>query len=59
MTYYKGIVYFRNGTYRETGMCSDRMMAERMAIQIYDQAMRMAISDFFKPTRYEVVEVNS
>ena len=56
MTYYYGIVYFKNGTTRTTGKSNSRQQAEKMARQLFDQAMRTAVSDFFKPTRYEVVE---
>ena len=55
MQYYHGVIYFKNGSSQKTGSCSDRISAERLAQQMYDQAMRTAISDFFKPTRYEVV----
>ena len=57
MQYYRGVVYLRDGSYRTTGSSNDRMQAERMAIQLFDQLMRCAISDYFKPTRYEVVAV--
>lgn len=55
MQKYYGIIYFKNGNTQKTGYCSDRMAAERLAQQIFEQAMRTAISDFFKPTRYEVI----
>ncbi len=58
MTHYYGIVYFKNGTTRTTGKSNSRQQAERMARQLFDQAMRTAVSDFFKPTRYEVVADN-
>ena len=58
MTYYYGIIYFRNGTTRTTGKTNSRQQAERMAIQAFETAMRTAVSDFFKPTRYEVVADN-
>ena len=57
MKRYVGVIYFRNGTTQRTGSCDSRMAAERLAIQYYEQAMRTAVSDFFKPTRYEVQEV--
>ena len=56
MQYYHGVVYFKNGTSRTTGSTTGRENAERMAYQLYDQAMKTAVSDYFKPTRYEVVE---
>ena len=58
MTYYYGIIYFRNGTTRTTGKTNSRQEAERMAIYMFETAMRTAVSDFFKPTRYEVVADN-
>ena len=58
MTYYYGIIYFRNGTTRMTGKSNDRRQAERMAIYMFETAMRTAVSDYFKPTRYEVVADN-
>ena len=58
MTYYYGIVYFKNGTTRTTGKSNIRQQAERMVRQLFDQAMRTAVSDFFKPTRYEVIKDN-
>lgn len=54
--YYHGIVYFKNGTTRRTGSTNVRQNAERMAVDLYNQAMRTATSDYSKPTRYEVVE---
>ena len=33
-------------------------MDKRLGAQMFEQAMRTAISDHFKPTRYEVVEKN-
>lgn len=55
MEYYYGVVYFKNGTTRKTGLTTDRQNAERMAYQLFEQCMRTAVSDFFKPTRYEVL----
>lgn len=54
--YYHGIVYFKNGTTRRTGSTNVRQNAERMVADLYNQAMRTAVSDYSKPTRYEVVE---
>ena len=54
--YYRGVIYYRNGTTQKTGSSSDRKSAERMAQMKYDQDMKTAVSDWFKPTRYEVVE---
>ena len=54
--YHHGIVYFKNGATRRTGSTNVRQNAERMAADLYNQAMRTAVSDYSKPTRYEVVE---
>ena len=56
MPRYVAVVWFKNGTKRESGSTDNRGYAERMGAQMYDQAMRTAVSDIFKPTRYEVVE---
>ena len=53
---YHGVIYFKNGTKRNSSPSNDRRLAEMSAQRMYDQAMRTAISDHFKPTRYEVVE---
>jgi len=55
MQYYHGVIYFKDGSTRITGSSNDRRQAERMAQQMFEQFMRCAVSDFFKPTRYEVV----
>ncbi len=57
MKRYVGVVYFKNGTSQKTGSTDNRQSAERMANELYNRAMRTAVSDYFKPTRYEVVEV--
>ncbi len=56
MQYYHGVIYFRSGSTRTTSPCSNRQVAEKLAAQAFDQAMRTAVSDYFKPTRFEVVE---
>ena len=38
MTYYYGIIYFRNGTTRTTGKTNSRQQAERMAISMFETA---------------------
>lgn len=53
---YHGVIYFKNGTKQNSSPSNDRRLAEMSAQQMYDRAMRTAISDHFKPTRYEVVE---
>lgn len=56
MQYYHGVIYFRSGSTRTTSPCNNRQVAEKLAAQAFDQAMRTAVSDYFKPTRFEVVE---
>lgn len=53
---YVAVVWFKDGRKQESGIISDRAQAERLGAQMFEQAMRTAISDNFKPTRYEVVE---
>ena len=57
MKTYQGVVYFKGGRSEKTATSNDRRLAESMAKQKFDQATRTAISDQFKPTRYEVIEV--
>ena len=55
-TYY-GVIYFRDGRRIETANCCGagaEQNAERMTAQQFDQYMRTATHDVFKPTRYEV-----
>lgn len=54
---YQGVVYFRGGRTEKTGTSNSRRLAESMAQQRYDHAMKIAINDNFKPTRYEVIEI--
>ena len=55
-TYY-GVIYFRDGRRLEvatwTGAGAEQS-CERQTVMIFDQYMRTAMNDFFKPTRYEV-----
>lgn len=54
---YYGVVYFKDGTKRVTGTCygaGAERQAERQAAQMFEQFKRMAVSDFFMPTRFEV-----
>ena len=53
---YVAVVWFKNGTKRESGSTDNRASAERTGAQMFEQAMRGAVSDIFKPTRYEVIE---
>ena len=54
MKYYYGVIYFKDGSKRELGRSTSESSAERQACQAFEQAMKTAISDWFKPTRYEV-----
>lgn len=58
MARYVAVVWFKDGRRQESGSTNDRLYAERLGAQMFEQAMRTAISDHFKPTRYEVVEKN-
>jgi len=57
MELYYGVIYFKNGSQVKTGTFSgagaDRA-CERATAQQFDRYMSTAVSDFFKPTRYEV-----
>lgn len=60
-TYY-GVIYFKDGHKVETafcsGPCADRT-CEAQTAREFDQWMKVAVSDFFKPTRYEVKVKNN
>lgn len=59
MATYYGVIYFKNGTKRELGKCSGpgaEKTAERQAAMEFERSMKIAVSDHFKPTRYEVKE---
>ena len=56
MARYVAVVWFKNGTKRESGSTDNRAYAETMGARMFEQAMKGAVSDIFKPTRYEVVE---
>ena len=56
LKHYEGIIYFKGGR-TEKVSAGDRRSAERMAQQRFEHAMKIAINDQFKPTRYEVIEV--
>ena len=57
MESYYGVIYFKDGRKVETGTfsgpCADQA-CERATAQQFHQYIRTAISDRFKPTRYEV-----
>ena len=55
-TYY-GVIYFKDGTKRETGGFSGpgaEQSCERHTRQQFDQYMRQSINPRFEPSRYEV-----
>ena len=55
-TYY-GVIYFKNGTKKETGNFSGPgavQNCERETARRFEREMKFAVSDFFKPTRFEV-----
>ena len=55
-TYY-GEIYFRSGNMVRTGGFSGagaEMQCERHTQQQFDQYMKMAVSEFFQPTRYVI-----
>lgn len=57
MERYYGVIWFKGGRKVETGTVSGpcaEQICERMTAQQFDQYMRTAISDAFKPTRYEI-----
>ena len=54
---YQGVVYFKSGRSETTGTSNSRRLAEQMAQQKFDRAMKIAVNDSFKPTRFEVIEV--
>ena len=49
------IIYYRNGATKECAFSNDRSSTERMAQMIFDQDSGTAISNFFMPTRIEIV----
>ena len=54
---YYGVIYTRNGNRVETGSFSGpgaEISCERHTQMRFEQMEKQAISDFFKPTRYEV-----
>ena len=55
-TYY-GVIYFKNGNREQTGTFSGAGAAqqcERQTAQLFAMRSKTAVSDLFKPTRYEV-----
>ena len=57
MASYYGVIYFKGGRKQETGKFSGpgaELACERQTAMQFDQYMRVATSDAFKPTRYEV-----
>ena len=54
MESYYGVIYFKNGRQEKTGFYNTAQSCERDTCRMFDQYMKTAISDFFKPSRYEV-----
>ena len=57
MEKYYGVIYFRDGRKNETGNfigAGAEQQCERHTAQQFEQFKKMAVSDFFMPTRYEV-----
>ncbi len=57
MEAYYGVIYFKDGRRVETGKATGpgaAQICERQTAMQFEQYMRTAISDHFKPTRYEV-----
>ena len=58
MESYYGVIYFRDGrrveTSKVTGGPGAAQICERQTAMQFEQYMRTAVSDHFKPTRYEV-----
>lgn len=55
-TYY-GVIYYKNGAKEQTGTFSGAgadQQCERHTSQLFAMKTKMAVSDMFKPTRYEV-----
>ena len=50
------IIYYNNGTSKECAFSNDRQSTARTAQQIFDQDNRTAISDFFRPTRFDIIQ---
>ena len=54
MESYYGVIYFKNGRTATTGIYNNAQSCERDTCRQFDQYMKTAISDLFKPSRYEV-----
>lgn len=54
MESYYGVIYFKNGKISKTGYFNNEVSCERATAKEFEQYMRTAISDYFKPSRYEV-----
>lgn len=59
MDVYYGVIYFKDGRQMKTAYFSgpgSEQACERATAQQFQQYTRTAVSDHFKPTRYEVKE---
>lgn len=54
MESYYGVIYFKNGRTATTGIYNNAQSCERDTCRQFDQYMKTASSDLFKPSRYEV-----
>lgn len=52
------IIYYHDGRTKECAFSNDRASTARTAQMIFDQDSRTAISDYFMPTRIEIVRDN-
>lgn len=59
MEVYYGVIYFKNGTKRETGGFSGagaEVSCERHTAMMFEQYMKQAIAPAFEPSRYTVIK---
>lgn len=57
MDIYYGVIYFKDGRKEQTGGFSGagaEQSCERHTAHLFEMKTKMAINDYFKPTRYEV-----
>lgn len=54
MESYYGVIWFKNGHQVKTGLFNNERSCERATCQQFEQYMKTAIADCFRPSRYEV-----
>ena len=57
MEYYYGVIYYKDGRKEETGSFGGpgaEMSCERHTAMLFENKIKTAINDHFKPSRYEV-----